>query len=147
MNNITISMFLLHHPKTMNCFIGCYPSDNIPTSDIYPYSAVINTDKTGYPGKHWVAIYVQNKNTIEYFDSFGEVPNANISKYLMNFENISMNKSKIQSLFSDVCGQYCIYFLLKRCMNVPYKIILGKLLFIKNSDSYVKNFVYALTKV
>jgi len=147
MDNVTITKILSRHSKTAKCFLGCYPSDSIPDSDVYPFAAIINTDKTGYPGKHWVAIYVPNKNTIEYFDSFGELPNANIGRYLLKFENIHMNKSIIQSLLSNVCGNYCIYFVIKRCCKNPYKKILKKLNGLSNPDAYVRRFVYDLEKV
>lgn len=144
MDNFTINKILTRYSKTSKCFLGCFPADAIPTTDIYPYSAIINTDKTGYPGKHWVSIFVPNKNTIEYFDSFGELPNTSIGKYLLNFEKIHMNKQKIQSIFSNVCAFYCMYFVVKRCCKNPYKKIIKKLARTPDPDSFVRKFVQKL---
>lgn len=147
MDNFEIDDFLLNHPKTNKIFIGCYAADKIPQTDIYPYAAIINTDKSGYPGTHWVAIYVQNSKVIEYFDSFGDPPNSMIGNYLLNFEHIHRNQSVIQSVLSKNCGQYCIYFIFKRCTRTPFKCILNKLLKLKDPNIYVKSFVDALRKV
>lgn len=141
-----INKILTNHVKSCKCFLGCFPADKIPKSDIYPYAAIINTDKYGYPGTHWVAIYVPNKLNIEYFDSFGELPNETIIKYLLNFENIHLNKLKIQSLFSDVCGHFCIFYIIKRCRNIAFKKIIQKFCSKKNPDFYVKSFVLGFQK-
>ncbi|KAL3121693.1 hypothetical protein niasHT_006199 [Heterodera trifolii] len=39
-----------------------------------PYSMVINVDPSGSPGSHWVAVYCEQQNRVEYYDSTGIWP-------------------------------------------------------------------------
>ncbi|KAL3111131.1 hypothetical protein niasHT_012339 [Heterodera trifolii] len=39
-----------------------------------PYSMVINVDPTDSPGSHWVAVYCEQPNRVEYYDSTGIWP-------------------------------------------------------------------------
>ncbi|KAL3099727.1 hypothetical protein niasHT_027677 [Heterodera trifolii] len=39
-----------------------------------PYSIVINVDPTDSPGSHWVAVYCEQPNRVEYYDSTGIWP-------------------------------------------------------------------------
>lgn len=141
MDNFKIESILKKHPKASKNFLGVYCSTNIPFSDIYPFSFIVNTDKCGNPGEHWVACFVPNPDTIEYFDSYGELPNSDISKYLLTFNKILFNCFKIQSIFSDVCGNYCIYFVIQRSSKISFEKILSKLKKLSNPDLFVKNFL------
>src|SRR4051794_26907604 len=114
MNAGQIIHILRKHHKTRDSFLTCCPSDSIPTSQLYPYSVVINTDDSTQSGTHWVCVYAPNQNTIEYFDSYAMDPNPNISQYLEKFAKIVKNTTSLQGILSGVCGQYCIYFVIKR---------------------------------
>lgn len=145
MNNNEIDTILKKNERTRNIYLGCFAADAIPSIDLYPFAAVINTDRVGYPGTHWVAIYAPNKRIIEYFDSFGDPPNPTIGTYLLQFENIHLNRSVIQSVLSDVCGQFCIYFIWQRSTKTPYRKLLNRLLSMqRGSDNYVKGWVKKL---
>ena len=66
------------------------------------------------PGTHWIAIYFNEQMKGELFDSYGKHP-IHYNKYFLDFMNRNAvewehNKIQLQSAFSSVCGQYCIYF-------------------------------------
>ena len=87
-----------------------------------------NTDPSSKPGTHWVvAFYFPSKERGEFFDSYGHPPNY----YNDSFKNFldthshewSFNNRKLQSGWSDVCGQYCIFYLSHRARGQSMKKI------------------------
>ena len=115
-------------------FLGVFSSDSdcLPSSRKgnsarrnYPYCFITNLDPCHEKGTHWVVIYVVDKNTVEYFDSFGLGP---ITKghlnYLSVFSNVLYNVGQIQSNRSQLCGLYCVFFCSMR-METSFKNILS----------------------
>ena len=90
-------------------FSGVYASDQIPKSfTYYPACFVVNIDPSNLPGTHWVCYYFPDKSRCEFFDSYGKGPNVfNLPVY----SNMYHNTIRYQSDYSNVCGQYCIYYL------------------------------------
>ncbi|GFU90556.1 uncharacterized protein TNCV_2574891 [Trichonephila clavipes] len=104
-------------------FIGVFPSDEIPLPKERAI-LVANTDTRDQEGSHWLAMYIKDKNTLEFFDSYGfppEMYGVHISKYAEQFTNVKWNKKSIQSLTSNVCELYCVYFLLKISRVTPHR--------------------------
>lgn len=116
------------------------------------FGCVINTDKTnncktGKCGTHWVCVFVdcrKNNNvpwTIEYFDSVGDPPHSEISKWQERMSNILSTyrerKGEMGGVICDVntmqhqesnndCGVYCLYFLRARVEGIPFSRFLNK---------------------
>lgn len=99
-------------------FLGVYPCDRIP--DIKPFtSMIINTDVSSGPGEHWIAVYIGSK-TMYFFDSFGrdidDFSNP-FRNYMKNFSrdyNVKVESRLLQSLFSNMCGYWCIFYIFCR---------------------------------
>ena len=93
-------------------FLGVFPQDLIPSFDSlkFPACLVSNTDPSSKPGTHWVALYIVSPSQLEFFDSYGLHPHA----YGFTFNLSEYNKTQLQSFSSNVCGEYCIYYLFKR---------------------------------
>ena len=127
------------------CFKGITPANKIIPYTTYPYALVANTDNYGEKGTHWIAMYIPNSHTIEYFDSFGNEPNEEISKFLSNFKTIIKNTVKIQSIFDISCGAHVIYFISQRCNGKSFKHIIQDLTS-PYADAMVKLYVYKLYK-
>ncbi|KAF4522353.1 hypothetical protein B566_EDAN011073 [Ephemera danica] len=51
-----------------------FETDTLPNVFEKPAIFIVNTDKAGAPGQHWVSIYISKKGHCEYFDSFGMPP-------------------------------------------------------------------------
>ena len=83
---------------------------------------VCNTHDADKPGEHWIALYIDGDHG-EYFDSYGLPPlHTTFRKFLKDHcVEWSYNNKTLQSPLSNVCGQYCIAYLLFRCRNVPMK--------------------------
>jgi hypothetical protein len=91
------------------------------------YCFILNTDAAGQPGMHWLAFFYDGNvrgRALEYFDSYGMdidlYPNVAkaINDHRLQHVYIKANVSRLQSLTSTVCGQYCIVFLAWRARHV-----------------------------
>jgi hypothetical protein len=147
MNTREIEHLLRSHAKTATIFLGAVPSDGIPDTDLFPYAVVINTEPHNDGGRHWVAVFVESKDCVEYFDSYGGLPNSNIASFLLRFPHVLRNNERLQSLTSTVCGHYCIYFLTKRCSRRSFvQIVNGLRAQRPRTDRYVAAYVSNLVR-
>ena len=77
---------------------------------------VCNDEVAEKSGNHWFLIYVE-KDFINFVDSFARPP----SFYHLTNELYALNKKlnvinrRVQSLLSDVCGEYSIFFSYHLC--------------------------------
>ena len=72
---------------------------------------IINLDEYSDIGTHSVALYVQNSNSVTYFDSFGvEAIPKEINEFVKN-KNVITNNLRIQAYDSIICGYFCIGFI------------------------------------
>lgn len=105
------------HVKKMN-YLGVYPADEIPEHaiDAYPCCAVVNTKPHNHPGMHWVCFVKDEKNNGTYFDSYGTGPGnfEEMSVVLESCHQLEFNDTQLQTPFSAVCGQYCIFFIIHK---------------------------------
>lgn len=121
---------------TKQSFRGVFSCDRISDSlEPFPAGCVVNTDAYGQPGHHWVALYQEKPGVLETFDSYGK----NLHFYSPHFDKLFAayrlisQSHEMQSLDSTVCGQYCIFFLLRRCSSEIYSHIIH--LFTENKSS------------
>ena len=91
-------------------FNDVFSRDNLP--EIKDEAYVINLDEYSDIGTHWVALYVNNKNDVTYFDSFGVEHIPKEIKTFINKKNIKTNTLRIQANDSIMCGYFCIGFLI-----------------------------------
>ena len=76
MNTTQIHRALESNSITASIFGGVYAADAVPTLETLPQGYVVNTDPTGAPGTHWVAMYTEKSGIVETFDSFGKDLNS-----------------------------------------------------------------------
>lgn len=124
-------------------FGGVYPLDLLPDHLISNQKGiVINLDPHDKPGSHWVSLYLNGKQ-IDFFDSYGLPPlHEDLRNFISNnCTNYNCNLRRYQEYDTDVCGQYCVYFLHQRHRRGP--IVLDRLFperwSPKQSDRYVRN--------
>ena len=103
LTNFELQRHYQNEPK----FNGIYSRNNLPKINDGAY--VINLDEFKSIGTHWIALYVNGNNIIN-FDSFGV---EHISK---EFKNIMRNKSIITTIYriqaySIMPGYFCIGFI------------------------------------
>ena len=66
--------------------------------------SIVNFNKSGGPGTHWVAWYKNGKNKI-YFDSYGVQPPIEVIQYLGKL--IHYNTDQVQPAGQVVCRHLC----------------------------------------
>ena len=140
MNTAEILCSVLCDPLMNSRVLGVYSADSLPIR-VNKTGLVVNTDDSNKAGKHWIAFYFADHGVIEVFDSYGnpaEIYNKYFTDYLRNNAVcVKYNKTKLQSSFSDVCGQYCLYFLMNRIRNISLDDIVSNFKNIPNNDAYV----------
>ena len=87
---------------------GVYLLDTMPDKPNNKECGIVNLDKSGGPGTHWVAWYKNGGNKI-YFDSYGVQPPKEVIEYLG--KGINYNTDQIQPRGEVFCGHLCLYVL------------------------------------
>jgi hypothetical protein len=147
MNSNQLRAILSQHiPESFQS--GVYACDQLADIQRSTFAIILNSDISTGPGVHWLAIYKDNTN-LEFFDSFGKpiayyANSKFIKTFLQQYGNkVILNHQQLQSPLTNVCGQYCIYYLVNRINNVTLTNIVNNFSFsnlIKNDDK-VENFV------
>lgn len=140
-----IHRVLSKDPYASRYFVGVFPADQLPPVE-KETALIVNTDSHDEEGSHWLAMYIQDEKTLEFFDSFG-FPSSTykpfISEFAKQFPCVRWNSTTFQSPTSNVCGQYCLYFLLKRCRSFSMDYVIHHLKQTKQNDfqlyKYFKN--------
>ena len=92
----------------IRCFRGAFLLDTLPSKPSKKECGIVNFDKSGGPGMHWVAWY-KNGETKIYFDSYGTQPPLEVINYLEN--PIYYNTDQVQPKGQVFCGHLCLYVL------------------------------------
>ena len=113
--------------QNVDHFLGCFPLNGLPSFPTsFPKSMIINTQPSGHPGEHWVALVLTETNCY-YFDSFAlpTIP-LNIDMYLQpHYKGITYLDYRIQDSTSNYCGAYCVCFVLHVQDDLTYDQFIG----------------------
>ena len=140
MNDIRLNGILKRFKPLTNIFIGVFGKNELKATS-YPFCLISNESNYGTKGTHWVALYFDVAGNCDYFDSYGQPPKKEIQDFMnKHAKSIQVNTKQFQSIDSDVCGQYCIYFLTKRALHHSMHEILS----VFNENRHNENDVYVL---
>ena len=124
MDTLQIARLLAMDPNTASVFGGVVPRDGLPaTIDALPIAFVCNTDDGDEPGEHWIALYLSSDGRGEYFCSYGLPPRHAAFRTFFNkhCSEWTHNSTRLQSPLSNVCGQYCVTYIMLRCNGSPMR--------------------------
>lgn len=125
-------------------FAGVFARDRIPNhheqAEQYPYCFVANSDTSSRPGEHWVAFYYPTPDDCEFFDSYGLHPIYDYHFAIDKNDQLLLSPHSLQAFNSNVCGEYVIYFLAKRSLNISFQSIIDT--FIKGSPEFNDQLVH-----
>ena len=108
-----LGLLLANHPRTRGYFNGVFASDQLPDEE-EPGFYVVNTEPSWERGSHWTAIELGV--TPHYFDSYGLPPLVeDVASYLP--PGYVANTKTLQHPLATTCGQWCIFFVWKRCQG------------------------------
>lgn len=117
MNNFQISSLLEGYPVVI-----CSANEVKYEKGMFVIS---NTMSSEDPGEHWVAFYFPKNGPNEFMDSMGNTPDY----YDVGFEKVLgtylMTTDRIQNSKSDMCGLYCIYYVMRRHAGFSMKTLLS----------------------
>lgn len=93
-------------------FRGVFSIDNLPFKHWSQEAGIINLHPADKGGSHWTA-YRINKDSIIFYDSFGNInPPQEFIRYVKD-KNIQYNRVRDQKYNSVNCGHLCLKFLIK----------------------------------
>ena len=107
----------------IQCFRGVFLLDTLPKKLNKKECGIVNFDKSGGSGTHWVAWYKNGKNKI-YFDSYGVKPPTEVINYLG--KPIRYNTDQVQPRGQVFCGRLCLYVLKELNEGRDFQSILNK---------------------
>ena len=124
MNSGQLHSALSNAKETGHRFRGVYARDGLPRN-LRKGFYIVNFDKKGEPGSHWICI--ENGDEIVYFDSYGRTPPrfTGLARYWRGKKNVVRNTKKLQHDYSTTCGQWCMYFVWRRCCGWTLKNIVS----------------------
>lgn len=146
MNNFQIERLMKQHLTSRRVFAGVLPSDMLPVAarSQRPCAYIINLDRHDLPGSHWTAAFFpRTEYQAEYFDSYGRPPVDVIHSFMERHGKYRSSTVVLQNLFSTVCAQYCIYFVMQRLNDRSMSSIIKELerMTPPVSDEFVNRYV------
>ena len=116
--------------KLKDVFIGVFPSDRLPKKiKKYPIALIVNVDDHTQPGSHWLAVFIDRYHCGEFFDSYARHPSMYNEKFVKflnkHCKEWVFNEKPLQSYWSTVCGQYCLFYLLNKVKGMSLRSILA----------------------
>ena len=105
-------------------FRGVFLLDTLPKRPNKKECGIVNFDKSGGPGTHWVAWYKNGKTKI-YFNSYGVQPPKEVVECLGKL--IYYNSDQVQPVGQVFCGHLCLYVLKELRVGNEFQKVLNKL--------------------
>ena len=103
-------------------FRGVFLLDTLPKKPNKKECLIVNFDKSGGSGTHWVAWYKNGKTKI-YFDSYGVQPPIEVIRYLG--KPICYNTDQVQPMGQVFCGHLCLYVFKELSVGHKFQNILN----------------------
>lgn len=127
MNTLQLNRLMKSDPAVCRVFRGVYALDEeINPPFTYPSCYIFNTDKGSGPGEHWLALYVEDEERADYFDSFGTHPFGKLYDFAKGCsKHVYYNTKWLQGPMTSACGPYSVYFLHFRCRGFSFDTILS----------------------
>ena len=144
MNTSQLLCVIQSDPILANTIKGVFPADKVPKY-IRSGGFIANTDESYHIGKHWCAFYFNGFGQSEFFDSYGRSPEYYNRHFALCLRTNSVvrvhNSEKLQNNNSNVCGQYCLFYLIHRVRGQSMREIIQTLKTTEHADQYVYDYI------
>ena len=113
---------LYEDPYAAGTLVGVYTAgEPWPLPRTFPAAYLINTGEQHGPGEHWVAVFLENSERGEYFDSYGTPPLEPIYQRLRGwgYPDVLYSTKMLQGPWSTACGLYAYYYIVSRSRGLP----------------------------
>jgi len=127
--------------KKIKCYVCA--SDELYSIKSREFICIVNSDKCFEPGTHWLCFLKKRNENLQFFDSIG-LPFEFYGEDFVSFVTrvnlpVEYSSIRVQSSLSSLCGEYCLYFVLKRMEGLDFHSVLSTL-----SNSFHMNDVIVL---
>ena len=124
LNNVQLDHLARSQPSLKPHFYGTVPCDRLPESPDQegPVGYIVNTDPEGYPGRHWIALWTYD-NVCEIMDSYALPLESYLTTIPLqawldkHWKYLVRNGQSLQSLYSQSCGDYALFYLIDRSLG------------------------------
>lgn len=121
LSDIQLDYLAYNHPTLQKYYGGTRACDRLPStlSKQEKKAYIVNTDPHDKPGTHWLAIWTE-ENYCEMMDSFAlsfdiHPESMPLQQWIQrHFEFSKMNSIPLQSIQSDSCGDYALFYLIDK---------------------------------
>ena len=104
---------------------GVLAKDLLPDTAVKPGFYIVNQDPSNKEGSHWIVMFVCNNQITEYFDPLGKAPLTYFRDYMrLQSQIYQYNMKRCQNYFSNLCGQYCLFYCYFRARSYAMQDIL-----------------------
>jgi hypothetical protein len=128
--NTTEIRRILHTAINKQMTTDVFACDQLQSLKSEKFAVIVNSDTSDEPGTHWLALFKESGDTVEFFDSYAmpiEFYNTNILNFVSTkCKFLRQSEIQIQSDFSSVCGQFCIFYLVSRANGLNFNDILNE---------------------
>ncbi|GFV85003.1 uncharacterized protein F54H12.2 [Trichonephila clavipes] len=101
MDGMQMYTVLSQEKTTSPYFQGVYSRDTLPPLE-ENMCAIVNSDDSSQPGTHWLALFVNDKRELEFYDSFGQPPVFYNISTTTTYLDVLWNSKVFQSPTSNV---------------------------------------------
>ena len=131
LNDTVLRTLAQKDPQLRRVFHGVYPADQLPRS---PHTSVraayiVNTVPAGEPGQHWLGLWTE-QNKCYVFDSYGlslhVYTNPDLHQWWSQWKYLTRSDITLQSMDSQTCGHYALFFLKARAQGKSYQDFLAQ---------------------
>ena len=126
LSNVQLDYLARDDPLLKAYFPGVFPCDGLPDKNKdkkyrgRQNAYIVNTDKKGRPGKHWIALWTRD-DLCEVMDSYALpicVYSAKpLEDWLQHYPYVVSNEQSLQNVNSKSCGHYALMFLKARARD------------------------------
>jgi len=115
------------------------------------FVCIVNSDESSSQGTHWLCFLKKSDTVLEFFDSMGLNVDS-YGKYFTDFVNrmnchFQFSRVRIQSLNSSLCGEYCLYYVLRRIEGPNFDEVLSTMTInFHRNDEIVTEYIFRLVK-
>lgn len=136
MDENEIRKIMSSNPLLKSSFEDVLSIDEVRLPVKRPASFIFNLDPSHKPGSHWVAVYYTRRGQYWYFDSYANSPPYELMR---TYDYLREWTLPVQSIFSNVCGQYCIFFIYLCSKGLSWHHVSNEMKYM--NDIQVRNFV------
>ena len=132
MDTVDVNQFMMADEYSNSVYGGTWASDTVgkqlrgwvkdaTLGASVPVCFIVNSSPSWHPGSHWTSVYCDRDVGVEHFCSYGKRAPPALDKLLKKLHrklangNYVTSTKTIQTLTSDLCGEYCVLYLMCKC--------------------------------